>query len=68
MFATIPATSARPLPGFWVREGFGAGLTLAGFAPSRPDELEPAEVRAGRSCGVGRLLRFVSPADIADAP
>lgn len=68
MFATFPESASRPSPGFWVREGVGSGLILAGFAPSRPDEMEPAEVRVSQRCGAGRLLRWVFPTDIADAP
>jgi len=68
MFATFPASPALPSPGFWAREGFGGGLILAGFTPSRPQELEPAEVRTERRCGIGRLLRYIAPADIAGAP
>ena len=68
MFSSVPSIPARPSPGFWISEGLAPGLTLAGFAPPRPGELEPAEVHELRRCGVGRLLRWVFPADIEDAP
>jgi hypothetical protein len=55
--------------GFWVSEGFAPGLALAGCAPAQRDDL-PAhvhEVQAHCWCP-GALLRWLRPADVADAP
>ncbi len=55
--------------GFWVSEGFGPGLALAGLTPARRDDLpaEVHEVQAHCWCP-GALLRWLRPADVADAP
>lgn len=60
--------------GFWVSEGFAPGLALAGLTPAQRDDL-PAQVHEGQvheghaHCWCpGALLRWLRPADIADAP
>ena len=68
MFAPAPSGLTRPSLGFWVSEGVAPGLTLLGFTPPRPGEMEPGEVHEARRCGAGKLLRWVFPADIEDAP
>lgn len=68
MFAPAPSGLTRPSLGFWVSEGVAPGLTLLGFTPPRPGELEPGEVHSEQGGHIGRLLRWVFPADIKDAP
>jgi hypothetical protein len=55
--------------GFWVSEGFAPGLALAGFTPAERDDLptQVHQVQAHRWCP-GALLRWLRPADVADAP
>ena len=68
MFGPIPYDPPRPSLGFWVSEGFAPGLSLAGFTPCQAGRCGPDEVHVEQGGHVGRLLRFVFAADIADAP
>lgn len=65
-----PPSGDRPLPslGFWVSEGFGSGLTLAGVTPCEMSRCGPDEVHTEKAGRLGRLLRWVFPDDIAGAP
>ena len=68
MFGPAPYDPPRPSLGFWVSEGFAPGLSLVGVTPRQVGDRAPDEVHVEQGGHVGRLLRFVFPSDIEDAP
>ncbi len=68
MFGHLPCDPPRPSHGFWISEGFAPGLSLIGVTPCEHGHGEPEEVHVEQGGRLGRLLRWVFPSDIADAP
>lgn len=68
MFPGIEVGAIRPSLGFWASEGVAPGLTLAGLRPLQPGPVAPDEVHAVTDGHCGRLLRWLSRAEVAEAP